>query len=149
MSHTARALVLHCMDFRFLTGIRDFLLERGLKDSYDLVALAGAAKNLVEPLAFEDKELMLRQMEISQRLHGVQEVLLVNHLDCGAYGGTSAFTTREDEHERHVTDLRLARETVADQFPNLTVFTFLASVQDGRVHFAEVTDRLTKRAKSC
>lgn len=140
MKHTARALVFHCMDFRFVSGIQKFLAERGLKDIFDLVAFAGSAKNLASPDEPSDRAFALRQMDIARRLHGISEVLLFNHLDCGAYGGSSAFASAAEEHDRHVADLGKAREIIRQRFPDLTVHLLIAFLDGkGSVGFEEVT----------
>lgn len=52
MAHTCQAFALTCMDFRFHTAIRKFLSEDlGLERNYDLVSLAGSAKDLVRTRA--------------------------------------------------------------------------------------------------
>lgn len=65
MSHQCKALVIHCMDFRFHSAIRDFLVSLGIKDQYDLVSLAGATKGLVENDP-DSTAIILKQIEIFQ-----------------------------------------------------------------------------------
>lgn len=134
MGH-ARAIVLHCMDFRFVSGIRDFLKALGYAEGYDLVAAAGAAKNLVDPYDSTDPEFVLRQIEIAKKLHGITDVILINHLDCGAYG-TGTFVDEREEVERHRKDLIRAGEIVRRRFEGLTTLHFLARKRpDGAVDF--------------
>ena len=45
MAHTAQAVLLHCMDFRFIHEIVHFMKAAGLIDQYDDVSVAGAATN--------------------------------------------------------------------------------------------------------
>ena len=133
MSHHCQALVIHCMDFRFHSAIRDFLVSMRLKDQYDLVSLAGAAKGLLE----NDRagsEVILKQIDISQRLHGISEVYIIHHMDCGAYGGHAAFADLSAEHAKQAADLKAAQRIVSEKFTSLTVKKVLARIEerDGR-----------------
>ncbi|MFA6098234.1 MAG: carbonic anhydrase [Patescibacteria group bacterium] len=130
MSHHCQALVLHCIDFRFHTAIRDFLVSLGLKNNYDLVSLAGAAKGLADKDA-ASTQLILKQIEISEKLHGISEVYLMHHLDCGAYGGHAAFPDLQAERARQIQDMRSARKIILDKFSKLEVKNVLARIQPG------------------
>jgi len=117
------------MDFRFHTAIRDFLVSLGLKDQYDLVSLAGATKGLVEQDS-ASTELILKQMEISQHLHNIQEVYLIHHLDCGAYGGRAAFKNDQEERDKQLTDLEAAKKIISEKFTDLDVKKVLARIDE-------------------
>ncbi|MFA6587475.1 MAG: carbonic anhydrase [Patescibacteria group bacterium] len=129
MSHTCQAIVFNCIDFRFHSAIRDFLISNGLKDNYDLASLAGITKGLVEG----DKassELILKQIEISRRLHGVKEVILIHHMDCGAYGGHQAFESLQAEHAKQAQDLTLAKKIILEKFSQLEVKKIIARIEE-------------------
>ena len=133
--HQAKALVLRCMDFRFVSSIREHLLNLGLGDQYDLVSVAGAAKNLVDPSNPADPEFIFRQIDIAHRLHQIEEVIIINHLDCGAYG--KIFNSPDEERARHVADLNNAKAMIAARFPNLRVVTLLAGLAEDRTAVVE------------
>jgi len=140
--HTAKAVVIRCMDFRTVSALRDHLVGLGLKDKYDLVSVAGAAKNLVDPANPADPEFLIRQIAIALSLHRVTEVILINHMDCGAYGSVS-FASKEDERARHEGDLKKAKEIIQKQFPGLQVRTVLADfVQTTSVHAEHIGEDL-------
>ena len=106
--HKAKALVINCMDFRLQTGVREFLVkELNLLDNYDYVGIAGVAQNLVNPRAPFCKDLLLEQIELSVKLHDVDQIILINHTDCGAYGGHFP-----EEKEKHSEDLKKAKEII-------------------------------------
>jgi carbonic anhydrase len=137
MSHTAKALLLHCMDFRFVHETVHFMKSQGLIDQYDDVGAAGAVKNLVDPMAPSDPEFIFRHIEIAQRLHHIESVYLLNHRDCGAYG--KFYTTPEEEVERHHQDLKKAAAMITEKFPDLSVKSFLATLEaPGKVGFEPV-----------
>lgn len=134
--HSAKALILHCMDYRFVHDILHEMKRRGLDRQYDDIGLAGAALNLVAPLAPYDREAVLQQIELAKKLHGITDVFLFNHLDCGAYG--KIFSTPEEEHTRHVDDLHQAKSLIESQF-GLAVHSLIARLDhDHQVHFEEV-----------
>lgn len=138
MSHSAKAIAIHCMDFRFVHETVHFFKHRGLIDQYDDVSAAGGAKNLVDPTEAVDRDFILRQIEIAKRLHGITQVYLINHRDCGAYG--KIFDTPEAETERHTADLRQAKSMIQGRFSDLEVKAVLASLAaDGHVGFEEIS----------
>ncbi|MEK7637533.1 MAG: carbonic anhydrase [Patescibacteria group bacterium] len=126
MSHVAKAIVLRCMDYRFVSSLRDYLVSFGLKDRYDLVSVAGAAKNMVDPANPADPEFVMRQIDIAKRLHHIVEVIIINHLDCGAYG--KIFASKEAERRRHEGDLEKAKAMIKARFLDLRVRLVLAGL---------------------
>ncbi|MDD5040136.1 MAG: hypothetical protein PHY34_03215 [Patescibacteria group bacterium] len=129
MSHQCKALILQCIDFRFHSAIRDFLVSLGLKDQYDLASLAGAAKGLVDKNP-ASVELLLQQADISKRLHGITDVYIIHHMDCGAYGGHAAFVSVEEERTKQLGDMEAARQVFGETFPGLTIHKILARIEE-------------------
>lgn len=93
------------MDFRFQKYIR-LWQEKELKGkTYDYVSFAGCTKNLPT---------ILKQIEISIKLHNTKEVYLIHHEDCGAYGKKSTY-------KRHENDLYKAKKEIFSKFPKIKV----------------------------
>lgn len=135
MTGKVDALVVTCMDARLHRADRPFLADylRGKHvgiQTWDLVALPGAAKGFVSDNAQALKSALLYSVKTAHDLHHVSRVFLVNHSDCGAYGGAQAFPDVTEEYRRHVSDLRTARETLREFLPNLDVRLFYATVED-------------------
>src|SRR3990167_6831918 len=105
MSHLADAIVITCIDFRFQQYIDDWLKQNFKKYMFDRVALAGGVFDFYS---------ILRQVEISQRLHQTKKVILVNHQDCGAYG-------KEGTFKRHRDDLTEAERKLEALYPDIDV----------------------------
>src|SRR3989344_5369005 len=101
MQHTCKALIIHCIDFRFGKAIKKYLEDKNLLGDIDIVSVAGAVKN--------NADFLMKQIDISKRLHDIKEVILMNHTDCGAYGGRKAFGSAEDERNKHLSDLNEAK----------------------------------------
>lgn len=109
--------------------MKEFMENNGLMGDADLVSIAGAAKNIVNP---ETQAFALRQIEISKTLHGMKTVHLMNHTDCGAYGGKTAFADEQTEYAKLTGDLKEARDIVKAKFPDLEVSLWLAHIaEDG------------------
>lgn len=142
MSHKCSNLVLHCIDFRFMRGIREYLDACGFTGDSDIVSMAGAAKNLLESADPSSAATARLQIKLSHDLHGISRVILMNHLDCGAYGGRAAFASDEEEYSRHAEDLRSARASIVSEYPSTEVRLIIAKIDaDGNVSFEEIDDR--------
>lgn len=118
MSHTCRALIISCMDFRLHHALHNWADQRYGETGYDLVHLAGGAGALLRD---DSQALVLKQVELSHRLHEIAEVVLVNHWDCGAYGGSQAFGhDEENERDTYCYDLEEASNLVRQRFPQIS-----------------------------
>ena len=103
--HTCTSIAISCIDYRFQDYIENWLHENVGEHKYDHVSLAGGVFDFYT---------ILRQVEISNKLHKIQRVILMNHEDCGAYGA-------EGNYERHVHDLKEAERKIEALFPHLEV----------------------------
>ena len=118
------AIVVHCIDFRFQKYLDSWLQKHFGHGKYDRVSLAGS---------MFDFESVMRQIEISDRLHKIKKVILINHEDCGAYGA-------EENYERHKTDLEKAERKVEALFPDLDVEIYYLHL-DGKFEQMSKTNR--------
>lgn len=104
-SHSCKAIMVSCMDFRLRKFLRNWTIKHIDEGGFDRVAVAGGVKNF---------GLLVDQVALSVKLHGVCEAYLINHEDCGAYGEEGTF-------EKHKEDLLLARDILKQKFPKLKV----------------------------
>ncbi len=130
VSHKAKALLITCMDYRFIDSFYKEAEELGIEHSYDRVALAGDIKNLVKPAKPNDAELILRQIEISKELHDIDEVVIISHQNCGAYGELKGLP-EEEERRVHTEDLQAAKRVILDRIPGIKVLTYFATLKEG------------------
>ena len=116
------------MDFRFHSAIRNFLVSLGLKDQYDLVSVAGVSKYIVDkdPIG---SAVIIKQIELSQKLHSISDVYLIHHMDCGAYGGHAAFANEQAERDKQLQDMAATTELLSKKFPQLQVKKVLARIE--------------------
>ena len=125
MPPQCQALVIHCIDFRFISAIRDFLKSRGLKDQYDLVSLAGATKGLAEGKN-DSSETILRAIGIGVRFHGIKDIYIIHHMDCLAYQNQYAFNWAEAERNRLKNDMETAKNVILKEYSHLQIIKVLA-----------------------
>lgn len=112
-----RAVVLACIDYRFVEPLHRFLAAEGLIGAADVIAWPGGA------VAMSTSDAAVLEEALAQAcvLHDPQEVILIAHHDCGRIGGSSSFPGREAEIETLHTALALASEIVGERFPALTI----------------------------
>jgi carbonic anhydrase len=116
-----RAAMVFCMDYRLHSQLAGFLEREVLdKDGVDILRIAGAVKSMVRPAADRDSDFILEQLDTVHRLHGIQQIYLINHEDCGAYGPEDIPDSAE-ELEVHRRDLLAARRLVEQNFPEVEV----------------------------
>ncbi len=133
-------LVITCIDYRYAFANQEFINETlGLKDNYDHISIPGSITNLVNP---ETRELLFSKFALSVKLHLINRVVVISHIDCGAYGGSVSFGSEIAENENLCADLRMARTLLIEKYPTLEVKLFLESlVKEGdqvRVHFEKI-----------
>jgi len=132
--HQTKALVLSCIDFRFLTAERSFLKSKNLTNEYDLTALAGASLALTGFPHKSDAEAFWDQLDISYQLHHINQVIIIDHQDCGAYAMMiDANLSKDPERELQVhTDyLNQAYSSIHSRYPELKIELYFATLNKG------------------
>ena len=140
-SHGVRDAVISCIDYRFRPLISAWIKDE-LNDQADLVAVAGAAKTLLDPAS---EQYILGLIKIAEDLHGVTTVHILNHVDCGAYGGSKLHAGEAQEKQFHANQCALATQVIAQQFPGLTVKHYIVDF-DGVHAVAETTEKIVSPA---
>jgi carbonic anhydrase len=128
MAHHCESLIIHCIDFRLGKKIKAYLEENSLLGDCDIISVAGAIKNLASPDSPADKDFLLGQIGVSVRLHGINKAILLNHTDCGAYGGSSKFNSSEEEREFHIKEMERAKSVILEKYPGLEVEMILGKI---------------------
>ncbi|MBX4187680.1 MAG: hypothetical protein KW793_00905 [Candidatus Doudnabacteria bacterium] len=137
MSHKAQAIVQTCIDFRFRKALNDFIENDLNLHSVDLKTDGGGAKMIVEEGPI--REWIFENYQIAFDLHAVERVILINHQDCGAYGGSKSFSSLENELESHEVQLRHAVSVIRAKFPDKQIEAFIALINpEGVVSFKKV-----------
>lgn len=79
------ALLLSCMDYRLVDETERYMSERGLRDKYDHVILAGASLGATTDKYPAWNQTFWDHMDIAIKLHSIKRVVILDHRDCGAY----------------------------------------------------------------
>lgn len=137
--HTCTTLLIRCIDFRLTKPIHTWLESQGLSDQCDVVSWAGSAQNLSNGL--DQAQDILGQIKLAKKLHQIERVIIMNHGDCGAYGGRSAFDTEDHELSQHRADLNEARKKILAEIPEIQVRLTFAHIHPdtGMVTIEEIT----------
>ncbi len=134
MAHYCETALITCEDFRLhqrkdgRNYIAEFIKKIGL--DCDLITRAGGVQDLVRSPDKSYNECLLRDCEVSAKLHEARTIFLVNHEDCGAYAEVN-FSSREEEIAYHYNDLKIAREIILEKFPNKEVKLYFAELAPG------------------
>ncbi len=136
--HKCEAAVLSCIDFRFIQDLCRHLKEDVGVLSFDLLTMAGSAKDLIE--GGVGKYTLLRDLRISRSLHNIKKIVIVHHLDCGAYGGSKAFESREKETEFHKDQLIRARNILKcdKELSGMEILLLFISEKDGKPEYLTI-----------
>ena len=129
-SHKAKAIVLHCMDFRLVDDLVKDMDKLGLNNNYDDIVLAGGSvlvndkfdcpscnkgsyNILKNSELYKSKHItfynyFLDHLRIAINLHDIERVILVEHDDCGAYKVT--YGNKNYDPNYHIDNMRLFKE---------------------------------------
>jgi len=131
------ALILCCVDYRYIEAIQAFIKRRLGVATYNLKTDAGGTKALLDGNAGV-RTWMLHNIRLAYQRHGVRTVVLVHHEDCAAYGGSAAFKDGAEETACHAQQLAMASSLLRAFFQRLTVRMFYAHRVRSRIVFAEI-----------
>jgi hypothetical protein len=137
--HQCEAVVLCCIDFRFWKETMRFVEEElGIK-TYDFPKMPGAAKAIND--CQNEVDVPMKCIGVSCDLHHAARIVIVNHADCGAYGGAKEFKGDiEAEQKFHEGELRHAKEKILKYYPGKEIVIAYAKLVDGgeNVEFVRV-----------
>lgn len=97
------ALVLTCIDYRFVHLIPQYMHEHHPSWSYDHAILAGASLGVFTGVYPAWASTFWEHLEVAIALHGIHTVIILDHRDCGAYREFEALSDDADrDHEQTV-----------------------------------------------
>ena len=122
--HTCQAVVFLCIDWRLHPDADNYF--RAEKGSFDVLTTAGGIKDFFAEDGSEGY--LMGQLAKSILLHDPEEIVLTIHSDCGAYGGSKAFDSREDELAHHRRELERVAALVQGKYPDKRVSTYILNL---------------------
>lgn len=128
--------IIRCIDGRLNEAIEAYLEEMGVPTLHDVYSLPGGPKDLIDG----DEGFIKTIDEIIVQLHGVTNIMLIQHTDCGAYGGRAKCgCTERRDLEFQLCQLRRAGHAMT-QFPELKIHMAIAHILDnGQIKMITVT----------
>jgi carbonic anhydrase len=124
--HSCEAVVLACIDFRFWKEAVKFVENELNIKTFDFPSLPGSAKAINE-----GNDLAMQCISVPCDLHHVQKIVIVNHQDCGAYGGSAKFNgDTEAEQKFHEEELQKAKNIISEKYPDREVILIYAKLVD-------------------
>jgi len=114
-------LLLQCMDSRYPSRVLETMDAMDLRGKYDQLILAGASLGVI--LKPEWTTTFMDHLKFAIDEHGVRQVLILDHRDCGAYKKFHKPPIFPDdpakEKEAHIKVCRQAIEVIHTRFPVL------------------------------
>jgi hypothetical protein len=124
------------MDFRIKPSVlADLLASEGYAEgTYDLVSAAGAGRDFLSEKIGE-RDFLFKQIQLSQKLHQIQEVVVLYHDNCGAYGIQDPAV----EHDTQTQDLAKIKSLLNSDFPSLSFSAFIIKgVSEGNLSLQKI-----------
>lgn len=135
MAHvSADACIVWCFDPRFTELLHAFVASQNFKH-YDLIKIAGGAKDLAGQTKSPSKDFVIDQIGKSIRLHDPKRIILMAHTNCGAYG--MQFPNPNEEHQFLALELDRARRVTKSSFPGLKATVEICVANHEGLHVLE------------
>jgi len=136
----AKAIALTCIDFRLIDDTVCQMNKFGYLNDYDQFILAGSSLgyNNVNKVGTDNwTKVFNEHINIAKSLHNIEQIILIDHLDCGAYKLAYGKDKYEKNAEKlHTENLNKAEQKLNILYPNLSITKFLISA-DG-VDFTKI-----------
>jgi hypothetical protein len=137
--HHAEAIVLNCMDFRLRDNVSCHLDLKGYKNKYDEVIAAGASLGYNGLSTYQGWNTFIEShISLAYDLHGISEIIIVEHEKCGAYEVQYGELTTEQELEYHVQNVSICADSLWEKYnpvngsvlpiPNLKIIGYIISI---------------------
>lgn len=126
-----QAMLLSCIDPRFVTPTYKYMDSRYLSGKYSQFSFAGAAVGVVAPKFQGWHDTFWDNLAASIQLHRITMLIAINHEDCGAAGiayGPQVLATPQAQLELHRRVMAIFRQEALKRHPDLQVETHYMSL---------------------
>lgn len=138
-SGKANVLLLTCMDFRLIDEAERYMTDRGLRNDYDQLIIAGASLGVLAESFPAWGKTFWEHLDVAIQLHHEHKIMVMDHRDCGAYKmllGQDYAQDPDVEKTTHAVKLIELKNRVQEKYPDLEVELLLMSL-DGSVEVIE------------
>lgn len=126
-AHHAKAIVITCMDFRLIDDAVKYLDSIGYNNNYDEFILAGASLGYNQTKYTAWAETLDKHIELAESLHEIKEVIVIDHMSCGAYKifYEKDSIPRDEEIILHKENFEKFKKSIKNKYPQFEVKTLL------------------------
>ena len=143
--HQAKTLVLSCMDYRFINDTIKYLnIHR--EGDFDYFVLAGSSLGYNESREGSDPswfKTFEEHVDLAIKLHGITEIIVVDHMDCGYYKAVygDQVDTPDKEERKHNFNLHKFVRLMKPKYDKLSYKLLLAYFDDnGVIKYKDMND---------
>jgi hypothetical protein len=109
-------LAVICSDERFVGPTLKFLDEELKIESCDLIILPGGPEFI-----FNGEAEFLNRMDLLVKAHGIKEIILISHEDCGYYNKCFSGSAKDTIDKKILDDLKAAVKKLEELYPGSSV----------------------------
>lgn len=127
-THFAEAMILTCIDYRFLDTVIFFLEQDPvLTQKYDFTTLAGASLGFNQDKFKCWKLTFIELVKLAIELHHIRQLIVFDHMDCGAYQllYPDIELNTEEERKLHIKNIKQFIHQSKKIFPKLIFSGYL------------------------
>lgn len=159
---TAKAMLLTCIDFRFIDNMVYDMISLGYLDEYSQFILAGASLGYNTALNMDDANntysnslegspndpitnswanLFEKHIDISKDLHQIKEIIIIDHYDCGAFKVFYGLSGKNsDTYNYHIVNLSNCVRKLKNKYGS--TFTYKVFICDLEDNIIDLTNNL-------
>ncbi len=129
------ALLLSCMDYRLIDETERYMTQRGMRNKYDHIVLAGASLGALTDKKPAWNAAFWEHLDVALELHNIHKVFIMDHRDCGAYRvflGEDFGKDKVKETAIHTEKLQALSKAIKEKHSELKVELLLMNL-NGRV----------------
>ena len=137
MKSKYKAMVLSCIDPRFQDLVHNHLKKKKLSGKYSAFTIAGAAVGVTHNRFKKWHKTFYDNLAISIKLHKIENLIVINHKDCGAAkiaNGKKEFNTVNEKIIHENSFLKLKKK-IKKKFPKLKIEMNLISLDNKIIKF--------------
>ena len=137
MKSKYKVMVLSCIDPRFQDLVHNHLKKKKLSGKYSAFTIAGAAIGVTHNKFKKWHKTFYDNLAISIKLHKIENLIVINHKDCGAAkiaNGKKEFNTVNEKIIHENSFLKLKKK-IKKKFPKLKIEMNLISLDNKIIKF--------------
>uniref|UniRef100_A0A6C0CBR2 Carbonic anhydrase n=1 Tax=viral metagenome TaxID=1070528 RepID=A0A6C0CBR2_9ZZZZ len=117
----ATILVLSCIDYRLIDNTMKFLESACHTNNFDFTTLAGASLGFNQNKYGCWNQTFIQHVELAIQLHKINKIIVIDHMDCGAYKlfYPGIEDNSHEERSLHIENIKKFVDELKKIFPQL------------------------------